>query len=140
MSIHPEFAKLILSGRKRVEFRKRRFAEPVTHVVIYATVPVARIVGVFEVDAVEEAPPQRLWRRYGRVAGIAHTGFSVYYTNYRVGVAIRVGRVFPLTKPRRLSGLSRSLTPPRTFRYLQDGVIERILDDAGVTRNGRGSD
>ena len=39
MSIHPVYANAILTGDKKVEFRKRRLAADVTHVLVYATAP-----------------------------------------------------------------------------------------------------
>ena len=45
MSIHPRYAEAILSGQKRVEFRKRRLAPDVTTVLVYATQPVGVLVG-----------------------------------------------------------------------------------------------
>ncbi len=63
MAIRPHFADSILAGRKRVEFRKRRFSRAVSHVIIYATEPVKRVIGMFEVKSVSDGPPARVWRR-----------------------------------------------------------------------------
>lgn len=48
ISIRPRYAHAILDGRKTVEFRKRRLAEDVTHVVIYSTRPDRAVIGFFE--------------------------------------------------------------------------------------------
>ena len=69
MSIKPEFAARIISGEKRVEFRKQAFREDVSPVVIYSTTPVAAIVGVCEVDGVFVATPSTVWRKYAASQG-----------------------------------------------------------------------
>jgi predicted transcriptional regulator len=51
MSIHPQYADAILRGDKTVEFRKRGFSHPVSHVLIYATAPRKLVLGYFVVDA-----------------------------------------------------------------------------------------
>ena len=47
LSIHPVYAQGIIDGRKTVEFRRRAFGKSVTHVVVYATAPVRKVVGAF---------------------------------------------------------------------------------------------
>ena len=49
LSIKPEYAEKILKGEKLVEFRIVAFAQEVSKIFIYATSPVCRIVGEFEV-------------------------------------------------------------------------------------------
>jgi predicted transcriptional regulator len=127
VSVHPKFADLILTGRKRVEFRKRRFAESVSHVVIYATSPVQKILGFFEVSAVREDTPGRLWRRYKARGGISRAVFSKYFGGHPLGVAIEVGRVFTLSRPVPLSGVSASSTAPQSFCYLRGRVVSKLL-------------
>lgn len=64
MSIHPRYAWAILEGRKTVEFRKRRLADDVTHVVIYSTVPDRAVVGYFTVEGQETSTPASLWGQF----------------------------------------------------------------------------
>lgn len=130
VAIHPEFANLILTGEKRVEFRKRRFAEAVTHVVIYATWPVKKILGFFEVSGVHEDTPKKLWSRYGRVGGIGREVFSAYFGERPRGFAIEVGRVFTLSKPLPLSEVSRSGSAPQSFQYISRGTVTRLARKA----------
>lgn len=66
LPIKPEFARPIMNGTKTVEFRKTVFAQTPTHVVVYASSPVKRILGYFEVDAVDVDAVDALWAKYGR--------------------------------------------------------------------------
>ena len=45
LSIHPEYAYKILSGEKTHELRKVLFKKPVTHVLVYATAPISKVIG-----------------------------------------------------------------------------------------------
>ena len=53
LSIRPTFCKMIFSGQKKYEYRKRVFTRSdVDKVYIYATKPICRIVGYFTIDTV----------------------------------------------------------------------------------------
>jgi predicted transcriptional regulator len=118
MSIHPQYADAILAGTKRVEFRKRRLAPDVSTVVIYATRPVGRIVGTFEVHGHDIAAPEELWNRHSAHAGISATGFRAYYAQTPAAVGILIGDVRRLPEPRRLADLPGVSRPPQSFSHL----------------------
>lgn len=125
MSIRPEFSERILAGHKRVEFRKRRVGPWVTHVLIYSTTPVARIVGFFEVEDQHVARPQALWRRYRAVAGIDRPAFDSYFADCDRGVAIRIGRVFRLDRPKPLREFEAQA--PQSFKYVEPELINLLI-------------
>ena len=57
LSIRPEFAEKILDGRKRFEFRRTIFRDTnVTKAIIYASRPVCRVIGEFEIEEVLSLP------------------------------------------------------------------------------------
>lgn len=123
MAIQPRFADLILRGTKKVEFRKTRFRKPVSHVVIYASWPIKRVVGVFEVEGLDIADPLALWERYDNVAGISREDFMAYYKGHMTGVAIRVGHVTELSEPVPLTAVHDTCTPPQSFQYVETSVL-----------------
>ena len=56
LSIKPEFVEKIFAGTKKYEFRKSLFKKSgVKYVVIYASAPIKRVVGEFEIDDTEVA-------------------------------------------------------------------------------------
>jgi predicted transcriptional regulator len=80
ISLEPRHAENILSGRKRVELRKRPMNVHVgTTVWIYAKLPVGSVVGKAKVCAVHAATPASIWRRFGKDTGITKQEFSAYY-------------------------------------------------------------
>lgn len=118
MSIRPQFAEAILDQSKLIEFRKRRLAADVTTVLIYATVPTARIVGVFEVAGQEVASPTALWERHKRHAGIARAAYREYYRGKSSAVGILVRDARRLARPIPLQELDVTLRAPQSFAYL----------------------
>ena len=118
---------MILEGRKKVEFRKVRFAQDVSHIVIYATAPVMRIVGCFRVRGIEEASPTKLWKQYERVGGIGKEAFWRYYGRSTLGIAIRVGDVVALGEPMTLRAAGCSRVPPQSFKYVNANVLQRAM-------------
>lgn len=123
LSVHPQYAFAILDGVKRVEFRKTEFKRDISHVVIYATAPVARVVGIFEVDGVDKQTPQDLWDIYGKVGGIEEHRFFDYYRGHLHGVALRVGTVRRLAEPLALTALRPGLTAPQSYAYLDRASV-----------------
>jgi predicted transcriptional regulator len=119
MSIRPQFAEAILAGTKLVEFRKRRLAPDVTTVLIYATMPVGKVVGVFEVADQHVASPTSLWNTHKAHAGIARAAYREYYRGRRSAVGIVVGEARRLVSPVTLTELDPRLVAPQSFVYLQ---------------------
>lgn len=132
LSIKPTYADAILEGRKKVEFRKTKFQRAVTHIVIYATAPIKRVIGWFTTGDFHESSPARLWRRFSAVGGIARVPFQTYFEGRKTGVAIDVH------KPRRLKtsvSLARitSKPPPQSYVYLPVDVLS-LLGEASLKR------
>ncbi|MCV7288986.1 ASCH domain-containing protein [Mycolicibacterium wolinskyi] len=119
MSVHPRYAEAIMDGRKKVEFRKRPLASDVSVVWVYATAPVQRIIGCFEVDATVTASPRNLWRRFASVGCIDRADFDRYYAGSSVGSGIRIGNVIRLEEPAPIRELLPSGVPPQSFAYVE---------------------
>jgi len=135
LAIHPHFADEILNGRKSVEFRKRAFGRDVDYVVLYATSPIKRVVGFFEVSYTWTERPQTLWSKYAHVGGIGEAEFCEYYRDSDRGVAIGIGRVWALNEPIALAALDESLTAPQSFSYLPADIFTPLGE--GETREVR---
>ncbi|MBW3068974.1 ASCH domain protein [Actinomyces sp. 594] len=126
MSIHPAYARAILEGRKTIEFRKRRLAADITHVVIYSTAPDQAVVGYFTVNGQETSSPASLWRDFRDQGVISEDDFFAYYagrsqaTGIKVGEATRLRNVLPLSD----IGVSR---PPQSFQYLPRDRFAKVL-------------
>lgn len=132
MSIRPEFAGAILSGDKVVEFRKRPVADDVSHVLIYATMPVGALLGWFAVRGQKTMSPKRLWSTFREVGGITKSRFFEYYDQREHGTGILVESVGQFPMPVSLADLDTRLRPPQSFQYLtttqSDTFFQMITD------------
>jgi predicted transcriptional regulator len=120
MSIRPEFATAILSGDKAVEFRKRPVADDVSHVLIYATLPVGSLLGWFLVEGQSTTSPQELWDQFKGIGGITEDRFFEYYAQRESGTGILVGSAEKFSPPLPLAELGDVSRPPQSFQYLTD--------------------
>ncbi len=119
LSIKPEYAQRIMSGNKKYEFRKNRFKREGIHtIIIYATLPVGKIVGEFSVEGILEGTPKDLWELTQGVAGISENAFKTYFLNKPIGFAIKVGNVKVYQPPIDIDNLKPGLRPPQSFAYL----------------------
>jgi len=128
MAVHPRFANLIIHGKKKVEFRKRSFSARVSHVVIYATSPIKKVLGFCEVSDIDEGTPNALWVKYGKISGIKKRECMTYYNTSRNAVAIKVKKAKKLDRPLDLRELGRSIKPPQSFMYLSNKQFDVVVD------------
>ena len=61
LPIKPEYANAIFTGEKRVEFRKKEFGRPVSHIVVYSSSPEKKVLGYFKISFVDVANPMTAW-------------------------------------------------------------------------------
>lgn len=121
LSIKPEYAEKILNGTKRFEYRKAiPRNQSVRTVVIYATMPVGKVVGEFEVGGVLRDKPSVLWSRTKEASGITRAFFDSYFSGRTEASAIAVNKPKRYAKPLDLEDVSGSVTPPQSFQYLAE--------------------
>ncbi|MBD9423089.1 ASCH domain-containing protein [Achromobacter sp. ACM04] len=119
LSIKPEYAEKILNGEKKFEFRKSVFKDPkVRTVVIYATMPVGKIIGEFDIKSVLSECPDDLWHRTKDFAGITRKFFDQYFFGRSTAYAIEVKEVRKYRTPLDLISILPHSTPPQSFCYL----------------------
>ena len=128
LSIHPQFAEAILNGEKLVEFRRTRFARDISRVVIYATQPIGKVVGWFEVAGIESHHPDDLWGKFHHCGGISEEDFRAYYSGREKGVAIRVRKSQRLKMAKCLSAICKTMRAPQSFTYLDPTSASRVFD------------
>lgn len=119
LSIKPEYAKKILTGEKRYEFRKSIFKDDrVKNVVIYATKPVGMVIGEFEIEDILQDKPTSIWRITKEFSGISHDFFSSYFSGRDKAFAIKVKNPVTYQDPVDLKSVVSNGIPPQSFCYL----------------------
>lgn len=120
LSIKPEFAESILNGDKKFEFRKTIFRnKEVRAVIIYATMPVGKVIGEFEIEKVLSSQPDELWNMTKKYAGITRDFFDEYFSERDKGFAIEVKNPLRYDTPIPLNELIPGAVPPQSFRYIR---------------------
>lgn len=133
ISIHPEYAEKILSGEKRLEFRRVWAALPVDVLAIYATAPIQRIVGLAWIEHVHHGSKTKLWelgKRHG--SGISRRKLFAYLDGRKEAVALAIGQYRRFTEaldPRQ--AFDTSFKPPQSFRYLRPAEIQQLSELTG---------
>ena len=118
LSIKPEFALKIFDGSKRYEYRRSIFKRhAIKTVVVYASDPIKKVIGEFEIGEILCEEPQALWLKTGDEAGITRERFLDYFENSQKGYAIKVEEGKMYDPPIPLSELT-ALSPPQSFTYL----------------------
>jgi predicted transcriptional regulator len=125
MAIRPKYVRAILAGRKTVELRRRAFGRDVSHVVIYATHPIQRIVASFDVQYVDQLPRGGAWRSLASAGAITRAEFASYFDGAESVVAIGITNVTRV-EPTCLDRVGRRLRPPQSYVYLTGRQIGRL--------------
>ena len=118
LSIKPQYADKILNGEKKYEFRRMLYKSPdVKTVVIYATSPVMKVIGEFEVATVHSMKLKDLWELTMEFSGIEKDFYDSYFTGKEIGHAIEVKKAKRYSKPKHLKDFNISHAP-QSFVYL----------------------
>lgn len=130
LSIQPHHAEKIFNGTKRVELRRVRPRIVAGDLVlVYVSTPIKALMGAFEVKAVVEASPRKLWQAVANDSGLTREAFFKYYSGASLGFGIRLRKVWSLPEPVALASLRKnwsSFRPPQSYQYLSDAEVQRI--------------
>ncbi|RJP50905.1 MAG: ASCH domain-containing protein [Anaerolineaceae bacterium] len=119
LSIKPEFAEKIFQGIKKYEFRKAVFKNRnIQKVIVYASAPVSKVIGEFEIEDILEHETELLWTKTKRYSGIPKDYFDSYFRGREVGYAIKIRKSKLYKAPLDLSRHFNVKYPPQSFMYI----------------------
>lgn len=119
LSIKPEFANKIFAGTKKYEFRRSIFKNPdIKTVIVYASSPVRKIIGEFEIDHILNHDVDTLWNITKEFSGISSDYFYQYFEEKEQGFAIKIKNVKLYKSPKCLKK-DFNLLPPQSFAYIK---------------------
>lgn len=130
LSIKPKYAEKIFNGEKKFEFRKAIFKnQNVATIIVYASSPVCRVIGEFEIDSIIETEIGNLWNKTCKYSGISRDFFFDYFSEKQVGYAIKVKKYKKYKKPLELFE-NFGIQPPQSFAYVKsiDLRAEKRMD------------
>lgn len=129
ISIRPRFVEKILSGEKRLEFRRSWAAEPVDILVIYSSSPVQRIVATANVVSLTEGSPTALWELAKvKRGGVPRQLIYDYFEGKKTGFAIEISDVLELESHVDPKKVFKNFIAPQSFRYLDAKDFDKILE------------
>ena len=119
LSIKPEFALKIFEGTKRYEFRKALFKDrSVKTIVVYASSPMQRVIGEFEIEDILYLEKEKLWKTTKKYSGIDKLYFDKYFQEKEIGYALKIKRITRYESPKELKDFKVNYAP-QSFIYLK---------------------
>ncbi len=97
LSIRPRWARMILTGQKTVEVRRRPPDAQGALLVLYATAPVGAIVGCTRITRVHHGSPSALWERLGAQSAMRKGEFVSYLAGARAPGALELADIKALS-------------------------------------------
>lgn len=128
ISIKPQYAELIFSGKKRYEFRKKvpQTSKWPSRFYVYSSAPVKKIVGWFRTHGYGHYTNfDALWKDTGEWAGIDREGLERYFANAKEMFAITIG-TFHSISPVELSEIGIKYAP-QNFAYLTEKQARELF-------------
>ena len=116
LSLKPEYAEKILSGRKRYEYRRRCFQADVTKIFLYATKPKGEIIGYFYPGRILLDKPEIIWEKTNKYSGLDEDDFWAYCRDIRNLYAISVSGAVRFSKP--VNPYQIDFRPPQSYYYI----------------------
>jgi predicted transcriptional regulator len=122
LSIKPEFAEKIFNGSKKYEFRRSIFKDPtVKKIIVYASAPISKIVGEFEIDKILKSELNTLWSKTKEYSGISEEYYLKYFEGKKEGYALKIKRSHKYVDNLSIKD-DFGLFPPQSFAYLKESI------------------
>ncbi len=127
LSIKPKFAYKIFDGSKKFEFRKSIFKNKnVKTVIVYASSPVQKVIGEFEIGKIFNNNLETLWNLTKEYSGITEEYFYDYFIDKDKGFAIQIKNKKIYTEPKCLRQ-DFNLHPPQSFAYVRSTKAQQSV-------------
>ncbi|MCX8455651.1 hypothetical protein IG195_11185 [Arthrobacter sp. TES] len=133
MSIRTRHVRSIVAGTKTYELRRKipRGAEGM-RIFIYSSGEEMAVTAQARVAEVDSGTPESIWFRHSRALGISRVEFDEYFAGAKVAYALQLQDVRKHIQPISLLELRMKfgIEPPQSWRYLTEGVCERLMGDS----------
>lgn len=120
LSVKPIFVEEIIAGHKLYEYRRQLFKHTdIKTIVIYASSPVCKIVGEFEIETIIKDSPEKVWEKTNLQSGISKAFYFKYFKDTEIAYAIKIKNFIKYSDPISLADFEDGITPPQSFRYIK---------------------
>jgi predicted transcriptional regulator len=131
LSVRPQYAESILAGTKNAEIRRQRpGVAPGTPVIIYATKPLAAVIGTARIDCVQAGSPADLWNQYGCRMDVTEPDYANYLHDVNTAYVLLLSQARRLPAPLGLDEMRQTAAfrPPRSYRYMSQPAIRKLVN------------
>lgn len=120
LSIKPKYAYKIFDGTKKYEFRRTIFKnKKVTKIIVYASAPVSKVIGEFDIETVLQEKIGKLWQETKKYSGITEDFYYSYFKGKDMGFAIKIKQAKRYKKDYCIQE-KFGVKPPQSFRYINE--------------------
>ena len=120
LSIKPQFAEKIFEGSKKFEFRRTIFKNPnVKSVIVYASAPISKIIGEFEIEEILHNELDSLWKETKHFSGITNDYYFNYFEGKKSGFALKIKKTKKFDEHYSIKD-KYGLLPPQSFAYVKE--------------------
>jgi predicted transcriptional regulator len=125
-SIKPIYSEKILSGEKIYELRKRLPNEDVSYVLIYSTLPIAKVVAYAKVKTMFKEKVNDMWEKVSFSAGINEKDYKDYFGDLNYACAIEFEFVRRFKRPFSVKEINQDFKVPQSFCYINKNDFNRL--------------
>lgn len=119
LSIKPKFVNEIISGSKKIEYRKKIFKnQNIDRIFIYSSKPMQKIVGYFDYQGYISETPNILWKKTSSISGISEEFFFDYFIERKIAYGIFIKDFIELVEPIDPYIKVNNFYPPQSYKYL----------------------
>lgn len=119
LSIKPQFVKEIFNGNKKYEYRKAIFKnKDIKTIVVYATMPIGKLIGEFDIKCILEEHPSELWEKTKKYSGITEEFYEDYFNGRDKAFAIEIKSINKYSEPVCPYSIYDNFTAPQSFKYV----------------------
>lgn len=131
ISIMPCWSRLLLSGQKNIELRKKFPLVSNIPIIIYSTAPVSAIEGRALLRRSYSASPDDLWNMVADGCGVTRYQYNAYFHDARTAVALFLVDLEQLVQPIHLSHLRATFgfRPPVSWRRAKSEEVFMLHKD-----------
>ena len=133
ISIQPKWSRLIRSGKKTIELRRRFPRLPKGAVAyLYESSPTCSLTCVLRIGTIHELSIADLWRLHGTASCVDEAYFSEYYNGRSIGFGIEIADCMPLPAELPLADLRSkfAFTAPQSWAYATAKLVTAVSGGA----------
>ncbi len=119
ISIKPKFAKSIIAGIKKYEFRRSIFKKQINKIYIYESSPTKLIIASFQNTGFIYDSIGNLWEKCKNKSGIDEVTYLKYFKGKTHGYAIIINNLKIFSPPIKPERLFKNFKAPQSFIYIE---------------------